>query len=88
MIWCFTSRNLTMFVVAEDYDEAKAYFKSMLSRYIIRNEDTILDEIAEIVGLNDGGKYDETSSHVEFTEEWLKEMKINYVFKQKRVEER
>ncbi len=70
-----------MFVVAEDYDEAKAYFKSMLSKYITRNGDATLDEIIEIVGLNDDGKYDETSSHVEFTEEWLKEMKIEYVFK-------
>ena len=81
MIWCFISHNLTMFTVAENYNEAKMYFKPMLLKYLIRNGDPILDELIEIVGLRDDGKYDETSSHVEFAEEWLKEMKINYAFK-------
>lgn len=81
MIWCFISCNLTMFAVAENYNEAEAYFKPMLLKYLIRNSNPILDELIEIVGLRDDGKYDETSSHVEFAEEWLKEMKINYAFK-------
>ncbi len=70
-----------MFVVAGNYNEAKSYFKPMLLKHISRNNDIVLDEIIEIVRLTHDGKYDETSSHVEFTEEWLKEMKINYVFK-------
>ena len=81
MIWCFTSCKLTMFAVAENYNEAKMYFKPMLMKYLTRNSDAVLDEIIEIVGLTDDGKYDETSLHMEFTEEWLKEMKINYAFK-------
>lgn len=69
-----------MFAVAENYNEAEAYFKPMLLKYLIRNSNPILDELIEIVGLRDDGKYDETSSHVEFAEEWLKELKIKYVF--------
>jgi hypothetical protein len=70
-----------MFAVAENHSEAKMYFKPMLLKYIIRNNDAALDEVIEIIRLKDDGKYDETSSHMEFTEEWLKEMRINYVFK-------
>jgi len=75
------SHSLTMFVVAEDYDKAITYFKPMLLKYITRNPDATLDEIIEIIGLKDDGKYDETSSHIEFADEWLKELKIKYVFR-------
>lgn len=81
MIWCFTSCNLTMFVVAENYNEAESYFKPMLLKYINRNSYAVLDEIIEIIRLKDDGKNDERSSHIKFTEEWLKELKINYAFK-------
>ncbi|MDI6916591.1 MAG: hypothetical protein QMC80_02195 [Thermoplasmatales archaeon] len=81
MIWCFTSHNLTMFTVAENYNDAKADFKPMLLKYLTRNPDAALDEIIEIIALKDDGKYDETSSHIEFADEWLKELKIKYVFR-------
>lgn len=81
MIWCFTSHNLTMFTVAENYSNAKADFKPMLLKYLTRNGDATLNEIIEITRLKDDGKYDETSSHIEFADEWLKELKIKYVFR-------
>lgn len=75
-IWLFRSKNLHMFTTAINYKEAKNLFKYLLFKHIIENPYPILDELIEITRLSKNGKYDPLNSHIEFTENWLRELDI------------
>jgi hypothetical protein len=78
-VWRFTSWDLTMFTVARDYKEACKWFKMMVMD-VIQNpsEGFFLDEIIGIERLDREGKTVENESGIEFTEEWLKEIGLEF----------
>ena len=75
-IWIFKSHNLHMFVLARDYAEARERFKSLLDYHITKQTAPVLDEVIEITKPKADGKFDDTDSHIEFTENWLKELGV------------
>ena len=69
-----------MFAPAGTYREARSQFKQLLKKHFEKEAFTVLDELIEIYKLTECGEVDETESHLEFSEKWVKELGIKIDF--------
>lgn len=78
-LWRLTCAELTMFVTARDFQEAKeellALFLDLFER---QGGEVMLGELIFIERIKEGGSGDPASSGLEFTETWLKTLGIDF----------
>jgi hypothetical protein len=79
LLWRCNSNSFVAFTIAENHIDANNIFKKMLEKYILTtNSSPLLDELITIEMVDDCGWAVEPNSFVYFTDDWLKELGLNF----------